>query len=252
MIAFNISRITLSNKEKEQVLNKWKDKLGIPNTELSFQGHLIPFLEENGMFKSAQTEWDNENKKWIIRIFENTCKKSLIHEYGHILLEKKLKFRSFGEEIDKTIFHYCNYIIDSFADYELCKYQEYYQLIKNLRVEDLEKPFPENNDIKTDLGFYFLYYTQLNHLLKENEKRGINTKITNFLSKIENLIAQKDKNLKNLEQLKALLDKFTKVKDSNNILDLRSYIFAIINHLHYFEEKFLKTQLDMIFQQVDY
>ncbi len=66
MIAFNISRITLSNKEKEQVLNKWKDKLGIPNTELSFQGHLIPFLEENGMFKSAQTEWDNENNKTMV------------------------------------------------------------------------------------------------------------------------------------------------------------------------------------------
>ena len=249
MIAFNLGTTIPSEKEKGDILNIWKEKLSIPDSELNFVGILESFYQDNYYIKSASTEWNNKEKLWKITIFQKSCKKSLIHEFGHILLEKKLNFRSFGENHDETIFSICNNLIDSFADYELCKYQEYYNLLKNVRLEDLDKIYPEDGGAITDISFFFLYYIQLNYILKNDDKKEVQSKISKMLKKIEELIIEKDSKftLKNLNQLKDILNKFNNIKDTNEISELRRFIFDVINHLRLYEETYLKKQLEMIF-----
>lgn len=249
LIAFNISKIIPSNKEKEEILNYWKENLSIADSELKFSGVLKPFYQDNIVLKSAYTEWDNKEKLWKITIFQNSCKKSLIHEFGHILLEKKLNFRSIGEHYDKTIFNYCNHLIDSFVDYELCNYQKYYKILKNLRLEDLDKIYPKDKDIIIDISYYFLYYIQLNYILKSDDKKYIKTKILKFLNIIEELIIKKDNKftIEKLNQLKDILDHFNIIKDTKELSDHRKFIFEVINHLQLYEEKYLKKQLEMVF-----
>ena len=123
IVAFNCGNEIPSDNEKADILNEWKDKLSILETELDFRGISQSVDEEKGFFKSSFTEWDNKNQIWIITIYQFSCRKSLIHEFGHILLEKKLNFRAIGENYNELLFNYCNCLIDSFADYELISFK---------------------------------------------------------------------------------------------------------------------------------
>ena len=164
-------------------------------------------------------------------------------------MEKKLKYRSIGDKVDKHIARYCNHILDSFADNEMSNHQKYYGILKDLRLEDLEKPYPNNNEINIDLCLYFLYYIQLNYLLKNEEKKAMKDKIIEFLRNIEELIMKKDSKLTidKLNQLKNILDKFNEMKQALELQELKNFIFEVINSLQYYDKSYIEEQLNMIF-----
>lgn len=255
---FNISEERLTDEEKVNVLEVWAKKLSINPSELNVTGVLKPIEETGFLYRTASVSWNSQRKCWDLTFYQLADEKALIHELGHITLEKVLNFRLSENSIDLKIFFCIDQLIDCFNDYRLSKFPEYYLLLKKIRIMDLSKKPSLNEEIIVYIGFYLFYYIELNFVLKSEDKNQSSPKIKNLLIILKNLIKKKSKHRnkdidsKKIENLTKVLKTFEVLKDSNNFKDIKVFILNVLSEIGLWEKLYIHQQLDIVFSLCSY
>ncbi len=209
---------------RKTILSKWVNKLNLNNIPIEF------IYTNNNTFENGLCSYDFNAKKYRIFITPNSDKETYIHELGHIYFDKLTNALNYYQKNPFKNIYIRNSIEDGFVNYNLSKFNEFYDLIN----ENIGRSKPINYLIKSFslnrlLGGYIYDYLHWNFILKPKD-RNLQKEIIdynlNIYQKAILIRAKQEKikfNQKDLFKLRIILNQFPKIKDLRDYKILKKY-----------------------------
>lgn len=218
-------------------LMDWIYKLGL--NEFHFQLHYE--REGENLYKNNHIGYNEPNDIYVIEFKYPANKDLLIHELGHLYLAKELNdFTLVGFDLSNipNRIDYENYfsiILDCFVDYRLCKFGDFYDLWIEL-IEYQVRSTKQLSDLPsiTYLSRYFLYYMELNFILKNELKLKLKQHVKRFLKDLRDnaIISSKKENKKlcyqDFQKIDRTLNHFDKIKNTTNSKDIYAFFDSVM------------------------
>jgi len=244
-------------------LQDWVFKLGLQDLEpfIAFR----PNSNTADGLHEGTCMMDPKKNKYMLIFNREATDYTLMHEVGHMNLNKitgKLKYsRQLANtieelqnlELESSPFKLlCNAVEDAFVDYHLAKYKEGYQVMIKKHIKYGKAYFEPKTLIKMKfehhLGQYIIFYLIYNFILKTKDisnfwkKRNLDF----FLNNARNAIRKENKKI-NIEKLNKTLDKFNTIKDTTNYQDIISFNYQVLNSIGVYSKKEVSDYLKKYF-----
>jgi len=189
------SKVTLTFEEMESIARTWEVKLGLEQYPMILE--FIPELYHKEMLRTAFIQWSDEDKTWIICLFQLADKRTVIHELGHIYLAKIINNWYFVDSSNKTpsitkqlhpeISLFFNRLIDCLNDYKLCNFEEFYEAYESHIVAGLNQyPDPKHHTLNDSIRYYIKVYIDFNYILRSKDRDKYLSEITANLRAVKN------------------------------------------------------------------
>lgn len=202
----------------------------------------------------------HEDQCWFIACNEKINQQILIHEIGHIYLDKCLNCLELFKESEniqgcnKEISWFFNYLVDCFNDYHLCKFLEYKRLFDRDHVSKLRRGIASTIDVSLShfLSFYLFSYITYKSIITEKIRVELEFEINDLLIRLRSHIIKKSKitgkeiSQKFFIKLNIKLNNFEKVKDTKDFKTLVKFAYEVLSIIPFWSKKELLEQLSLI------
>ena len=259
------SKITLSFSEMEAIAKIWETKLELQKCPIILE--FIPELYNKESLRSAIIQWSSEESSWIIYLYQLADKRTAIHELGHIYLAKILnnwyfvdsskKEKIKAKELHPEISKFFNRLIDCFNDYNLSKFEEFYDAYVSHIVVGLNQyPDPRQHNLNESIFYYLKAYIDFNYILKPEDNNKYISEIKANLRAVKNSVIKKIKiekrklSFNRFASLDRQLDKFKSIKDSLNSKVILQFFYNTLNLLGFWSKKELQNNFKLYFNYI--
>jgi hypothetical protein len=240
----------LEDKEIWEIIEKWEKLLDIKEIPKRVFIKNTPRLENGSLAKVGLLK---DNTGYGIRLSYSASKLELIHELGHIWLDKKTDTMNASELISKLknpkIFRFINVFTDILVNYNLSKFPEFNQLIQKEIVKSLN--YHIEGDIFNCFAYYLYYFINYKFLLSllGIYVHNIRDNLMYCKSRILNeaLLEKIVFPIESFDKLDEKLRRFTDIKDSLDSTVISEYIYEVLITLPFWSKETIKKQIDLKF-----
>ncbi len=208
-----------------------------------------------------------ENNHWIIEYNHYHPIYELVHELGHIFINKKTNYihlaqqpkASIKDQIEK-VFNYSNHLIDCFVDNNLSNFAEIYILYVDYLKEIINgiKNIGLNSEFYELLGGFLKFYISCNFILKIEDKEQLQNNIEAALINLRDIILRKSNNNKkvglidylnekNLLEIKNYLNNFNAIKDSDDNSVIKDFVYNTLSLIPFLKNDNLDDKFKLIY-----
>lgn len=246
----------------ESIAKIWAAKLKLQKYPIILE--FIPELYNKKSLRSAIIQWSSEESSWIIYFYQLADKRTVIHELGHIYLAKTLnnwyfvdsskKEKIKAEKLHPEISKFFNRLIDCFNDYNLSKFEEFYDAYVSHIVAGLNQyPDPKQHNLNESIFYYLKAYIDFNYILKPEDNNKYISEIEANLRTVKNSIIKKIKiekrklSFNRFVSLDRQLNNFNSIKDSLDSKVILQFFYNTLNLLGFWSKKELQNNFKLYF-----